>query len=122
MDEQIRQVFQNRIQKGLHGPGSDTWGLPDSEEVLSDYPLIRYFTGIVFPDKSICSRKRRIHQLQHHRQGAVGGICRRAANLLSQLPDEIHKEGLFINEKCLRQYPLQGEDRGQSRSGAWHLQ
>lgn len=57
MDEQIRQVFQNRIQKGLHGPGSDTWGLPDSEEILSDYPLIRYFTGIVFPDKSICKNE-----------------------------------------------------------------
>ena len=57
MDEQIRQVFQNRIQKGLHGPGSDTWGLPDNEEILSDYPLIRYFTGIVFPDKSICKNE-----------------------------------------------------------------
>lgn len=54
MEKEIRQVFQNRIQKGLHGPGSDTWGLPDSEEIISDYPLIRYFTGIIFPDKVIC--------------------------------------------------------------------
>ena len=34
------------------GPGSDTWGVNDSEEIISDYPLIRYFTGVLFPDKT----------------------------------------------------------------------
>jgi hypothetical protein len=34
------------------GPGSDTWGVDESEEIISDYPLIRYFTGVLFPDKT----------------------------------------------------------------------
>ena len=46
-----RDLFQERIRKGLLGPGSDTWGLPDSEEVISDYPLQRYYTGILFPKR-----------------------------------------------------------------------
>ncbi|RAV28589.1 helicase [Sinomicrobium soli] len=34
------------------GPGSDTWGLPDGEEIISnDTPLQRYFSGILFPNK-----------------------------------------------------------------------
>jgi hypothetical protein len=36
------------------GPGSDTWGVEVIEEFISDYPLQRYFSGIVFPDKTIC--------------------------------------------------------------------
>ncbi|MDD5608917.1 MAG: hypothetical protein PHY57_10420, partial [Ignavibacterium sp.] len=47
----IRDTFQNRIRKGLIGPGSDIWGLPDKEEIISDYPLQRYFSGILFPEK-----------------------------------------------------------------------
>lgn len=47
----IRDTFQNRIKKGLIGPGSDIWGLPDEEEIISDYPLQRYFSGILFPEK-----------------------------------------------------------------------
>jgi hypothetical protein len=46
-----RDYFQNRIEKGLIGPGSDSWGLPDDIEIISDYPLIRYFSGILFPEK-----------------------------------------------------------------------
>lgn len=48
---QARNVIRERIRKGLLGPGSDTWGLPDSEEVISDYPLQRYYTGILFPKR-----------------------------------------------------------------------
>lgn len=52
IDEKARGTIQNRIQKGMIGPGSDTWGLPDEEEIIAnDYPLIRYFSGIIFPDK-----------------------------------------------------------------------
>lgn len=51
-DFTARQKFQNRITKGMLGPGSDTWGLPDKEEIISDYPLIRYFTGVLFPEKA----------------------------------------------------------------------
>lgn len=51
LDFYARNKFCERIEKGLLGPGSDTWGLPDEEEIISDYPLIRYFTGILFPKK-----------------------------------------------------------------------
>lgn len=46
-----RDKFTERIQKGLLGPGSDTFGLPDEEEIISDYPLQRYFTGVLFPER-----------------------------------------------------------------------
>lgn len=51
-DQIARDKFQERVQKGMLGPGSDTWGMPDEEEIISDYPLQRYFTGILFPEKS----------------------------------------------------------------------
>jgi len=52
-DQIARDKFQERIRKGMLGPGSDTWDLPDEEEIISDYPLQRYFTGILFPEKSL---------------------------------------------------------------------
>lgn len=54
LDEKARDIIQSRILKGMIGPGSDTWGVEDREEIISDYPLQRYFSGIVFPDKTIC--------------------------------------------------------------------
>lgn len=54
LDEKARDIIQNRILKGMIGPGSDTWGVDESEEIISDYPLQRYFSGIIFPDKTIC--------------------------------------------------------------------
>ena len=54
LDEKAREIIQSRILKGMIGPGSDTWGVEDKEEIISDYPLQRYFSGIVFPDKTIC--------------------------------------------------------------------
>lgn len=50
-----RDIFHLRIKKGLLGPGSDIWGLPDEEEIISDYPLQRYFTGILYPEKELVS-------------------------------------------------------------------
>jgi hypothetical protein len=50
-----RQKFQDRVTKGMLGPGSDTWGVIDNEEIISDYPLLRYFTGVLFPEKAIIS-------------------------------------------------------------------
>lgn len=54
LDEKAREIIQSRILKGMIGPGSDTWGVEDKEEIISDYPLQRYFSGIIFPDKTIC--------------------------------------------------------------------
>ncbi len=47
-----RDFFSKRIQKSLLGPGSDVFALPEIEEIISDYPLQRYYTGILFPEKT----------------------------------------------------------------------
>jgi hypothetical protein len=52
-DQKARDIFHLRIKKGLLGPGSDNWGIPDEDEIISDYPLLRYFTGILFPEKDM---------------------------------------------------------------------
>lgn len=51
MSSKNRDTFQERLLKGLIGPGSDSFGLPDEEEIISDYPLQRYFTAVIFPEK-----------------------------------------------------------------------
>lgn len=51
MHEQARAKFEERIRNGMLGPGSDVYGLPDEEEIISDFPLQRYFTGILFPPR-----------------------------------------------------------------------
>ncbi len=49
----LRDQFQSRIEKGLLGAGSDSWGVDDSEELISDTPLNRYYTGILFPQMDL---------------------------------------------------------------------
>lgn len=46
-----RDSFYTEVQRGLIGTGSDIFGVPDSEELISDYPLNRYYSGILFPLK-----------------------------------------------------------------------
>ncbi|MBF0229660.1 MAG: hypothetical protein HQK63_08745 [Desulfamplus sp.] len=46
-----RDILYNEIKKGMIGPGADYFGLPDEEEIISDYPLNRYYSGILFPLK-----------------------------------------------------------------------
>ena len=49
--------FEQRLEKGLIGPGSDSWGLPDEIEIISDYPLLRYYSGVIFPEKDFSTGK-----------------------------------------------------------------
>lgn len=51
MMSKYRDTFYTEIKKGLIGTGSDVFGVPDSEELISDYPLNRYYSGILFPSK-----------------------------------------------------------------------
>jgi Helicase conserved C-terminal domain len=44
-------IFRDTIRKGLIGPGSDIFGTPDEQEIISDYPLKRYYSGILFPER-----------------------------------------------------------------------
>ncbi len=50
--DQNRAAFLNRLQVGLIGPGSETLWPDDQAEVLSDYPVRRYFGGILFPKRT----------------------------------------------------------------------
>ena len=54
-DYKARQIFQERIRKGLLGPGSDIFVKEDeiNEEIISNYPLQRYYTGILYPEKKL---------------------------------------------------------------------
>lgn len=56
-DYKARQIFQERIKKGLLGPGSDIFVTENEikEEIISDYPLQRYYTGIIYPEKELIS-------------------------------------------------------------------
>ena len=56
-DKHPREYFEQRLEKGLIGPGSDSWGLPDEIEIISDYPLVRYFSGVIFPEKDYSEGK-----------------------------------------------------------------
>lgn len=44
-------IFQHTITEQLLGPGSDVFGNDSEHEVISDFPLKRYYTGILFPPK-----------------------------------------------------------------------
>ncbi len=59
----VRDLFHHRIQKGMVGPGSENWGLDSEEEILSDYPLVKYFTGILFPEKESPQSESEIDEL-----------------------------------------------------------
>jgi len=49
--EEQRLIFKDTIKKNLIGPGSDIISKNDDEEILSDYPLSRYYSGILFPER-----------------------------------------------------------------------
>ena len=51
--EEPRLIFRDTIQKNLIGPGSDILISDAENEIISDYPLSRYFSGIVFPERII---------------------------------------------------------------------
>ena len=48
-------VFRDTIQRGLIGPGSDVFVLEDETEIIGDYPLKRYYSGVLFPVRTLGS-------------------------------------------------------------------
>jgi hypothetical protein len=56
MGQRQIEIFQETIQEQLLGPGSDIYSDDSTFEIISDYPLKRYYTGIVFPERSLCSQ------------------------------------------------------------------
>lgn len=64
MSSKHRDKFQERLLKGLIGTGSDSFGLPDEEEILSDFPLQRYFSAVIFPEKKFSSTENEEDELE----------------------------------------------------------
>jgi hypothetical protein len=54
MSKELKQkalkIIQNRVVANMLGPGADSWGKPETE-LLSASPIVRYQTGILFPNK-----------------------------------------------------------------------
>lgn len=51
--DEPRLIFRDTIKNNLIGPGSDVFISNADEEIISDYPLSRYFSGILFPEKQV---------------------------------------------------------------------
>ncbi|WP_074406153.1 helicase-related protein [Aquimarina megaterium] len=49
--DEPRLIFRDTIKTNLIGPGSDVFVSNSEEEIISDYPLSRYFSGILFPER-----------------------------------------------------------------------
>ncbi len=54
-EEQI-EIFNKTIEEHLLGPGSDVFANAKETEIISDYPLKRYYTGILYPRQKIESQ------------------------------------------------------------------
>ncbi|OQB30635.1 MAG: hypothetical protein BWY08_00995 [Bacteroidetes bacterium ADurb.Bin174] len=48
-----RLIFRDIIKKNLIGPGSDVFISDSENEIISDYPLSRYYSGILFPERDM---------------------------------------------------------------------
>jgi hypothetical protein len=53
-----RTYFVNHIEKHLIGPGANTFGVEDSEELFAGYPLNAYYSAILFPERDILKDSR----------------------------------------------------------------
>jgi hypothetical protein len=51
--DEPRLIFRDTIQKNLIGPGSDVFISDNENEIISDYPLSRYYSGILFPEREM---------------------------------------------------------------------
>ena len=110
IDYLAREKFQERISKGMIGPGSDTWGLPDEEEIISnDTPLQRYFSGILFPDKDQCNTQTNLDDAEIQSQ--------------SESDDETDEQQIEKNEEfseSTSQSPNQSETDKISKTSFFH--
>src|SRR5690554_1886023 len=48
-----RLIFRDTIKNNLIGPGSDVFVSDSENEIISDYPLSRYYSGILFPERDV---------------------------------------------------------------------
>jgi len=48
-----RLIFRDTIKNNLIGPNSDVFVSDSENEIISDYPLSRYYSGIIFPERDV---------------------------------------------------------------------
>ena len=53
--DEPRLIFRDTIQNNLIGPGSDIFVSDAENEIISDYPLSRYYSGILFPERDMAT-------------------------------------------------------------------
>ncbi len=51
--DEPRLIFRDIIKDNLIGPGSDVFISDSENEIISDYPLSRYYSGILFPERDM---------------------------------------------------------------------
>lgn len=51
--DEPRSIFRDTIKDNLIGPGSDVFISDNENEIISDYPLSRYYSGILFPERDM---------------------------------------------------------------------
>lgn len=51
--DEHRLIFRDTIQDNLIGPGSDAFLSDREQEIISSYPLSRYYSGILFPERKV---------------------------------------------------------------------
>lgn len=51
--DEPRLIFRDTIKNNLIGPGSDVFISDNENEIISDYPLSRYYSGILFPERDV---------------------------------------------------------------------
>lgn len=51
--DEPRLIFRDTIKNNLIGPGSDVFISDNENEIISDYPLSRYYSGILFPEREM---------------------------------------------------------------------
>lgn len=51
--KESRLIFRDTIKNNLIGPGSDAFISDIDNEIISDYPLSRYYSGILFPERDM---------------------------------------------------------------------
>lgn len=51
--DEPRLIFRDTIKKNLIGPGSDIFTSDKENEIISDTPLNRYYSGILFPERDM---------------------------------------------------------------------
>ncbi len=50
------KIFEDTIKEQLLGPGSDVFSDGDEREIIGEFPLRRYYTGILFPEKIVTTQ------------------------------------------------------------------